>query len=171
MGLKKRQRRRWRPKRFLTGIHTEWSNVDEFFSFVFSLISFHWEFFVCINIIITIFTLIRDAHRDKLRKKIGVNGWLWGKSCTVVGKAIDYSSMTSIAHWCHRWVIDAFDYFRLSNDYPSITHWLHAHTISSNFFLNLFPVIKIYIMVFDDNINSQIGIALSTRKPMCIGHD
>ena len=62
-----------------------------------------------------------------------------------------------------------FDY---SNDYPSTSHWLHAHTISSNFFLNLFPVIKINtLMVLVDNINSQISIELSARKPMYKGHD
>ena len=68
-GSRELKERQWRRglKHFLKEIHTEWSSVSEFFSFIFVLISFHWEFFIYINIIITILTLIRDAQRDKVR--------------------------------------------------------------------------------------------------------
>ena len=55
------------------------------FQFHFLLISFQWEFFIYINIIIAILTLIRDAHRDILWKKITVHRWIWGKQCTRYG--------------------------------------------------------------------------------------
>ena len=50
--------------------------------------------------------------------------------------------------------------YRLSNDYPSISY--ASCTISIVFFLNLFPVIKIFFQKWFLTIynNSQIGIEL-----------
>ena len=78
---------------------------------------------------------------------------------------IDRSLMSSMSNWCVRLLINYLMIIhRLVIDYTS-------HTISSNFFVNLFPVIKFTFMFLDDN-NSQIEIEFAWGNPIyCIHTD